>query len=371
MPNYFKSFSKLLMALYIISYCAFSFSQTAEPRHPIGGDRVSPNPRFTALPTTLVSSGVTYSVVVSEQPRGGGTNVNQYIDFWVKEGISASALLDSNLNRVGWDSTWVKKTRNGVYIGTPLVVPNATPASLTYGKKYYWHIVGSNGTKSIENTFTIIDSARPAPVHLLPSNSAVINASSQNPCFSWSMNNASGFSSYTIMVSTTPDFTTSRWQYQISSISTTSLCWNNGSGWVSKGTSPPAAPGVLQNGGVYYWRAIATYSDGAITGRDFVGYSFTNRTSSSSISVVTSSSRSSSNSTVVSSSRSSSLNVSSSRASSNSSSSIAAIQSKTTRYTYDALGRLTFVEDPQNGNRDYDYDAAGNRTNVVTGVNSD
>lgn len=36
-------------------------------------------------------------------------------------------------------------------------------------------------------------------------------------------------------------------------------------------------------------------------------------------------------------------------------------QTKTTTYTYDALGRLTFVTDPANGNRDYDYDKAGNR----------
>jgi YD repeat-containing protein len=44
---------------------------------------------------------------------------------------------------------------------------------------------------------------------------------------------------------------------------------------------------------------------------------------------------------------------------------------KTTRYKYDALGRLTFVEDSQNGNRDYDYDAAGNRRNVAAGTADD
>jgi YD repeat-containing protein len=42
----------------------------------------------------------------------------------------------------------------------------------------------------------------------------------------------------------------------------------------------------------------------------------------------------------------------------------------TTTYTYDALGRLTFVTDPVNGNRDYDYDKAGNRLLVaVAGAN--
>lgn len=39
---------------------------------------------------------------------------------------------------------------------------------------------------------------------------------------------------------------------------------------------------------------------------------------------------------------------------------------QTLKYHYDSLGRLTFVEDPTNGNRDYDYDAAGNRLLVST-----
>lgn len=36
-------------------------------------------------------------------------------------------------------------------------------------------------------------------------------------------------------------------------------------------------------------------------------------------------------------------------------------------YTYDALGRVVKVEDNLNTNRNYTYDAAGNRTNVVIG----
>jgi YD repeat-containing protein len=47
------------------------------------------------------------------------------------------------------------------------------------------------------------------------------------------------------------------------------------------------------------------------------------------------------------------------------------IVSKTTKYTYDVLGRLTYVEDSQNGNRDYDYDPAGNRTSVAIGTAND
>ncbi len=366
MPGYVRLFLKLLLTTHIIFYCALSFAQTAVPRYPIGGDRVSPNPKFTAAPTSLVSSGVTYNVVVSEQPRGGGAGVDQYLDYWSKDGVPASALLESNLSRLGWDSTWVRRTRNGSYTGAAVIVANATPASLTYGKKYYWHIYGSNGTKSVENTFTIIESARPAPIHNQPANGSVVNAGSQNPCFSWSMSNASGFSNYTITVSTTPDFPTRRWMYQLTSISATTVCWNNGAGWQFRGSDTPITPGPLQNGTTYYWRVLATYTDAAITGRDFVGYSFTNRVASSSVAAV-SSSRSSSSIGVISSSRSSS-SISSSRSSSSSS---VAIQSKTIRYNYDALGRLTFVEDSQNGNRDYDYDKAGNRLLVSTKVASD
>jgi len=45
--------------------------------------------------------------------------------------------------------------------------------------------------------------------------------------------------------------------------------------------------------------------------------------------------------------------------------------SQTIKYTYDTLGRVTFVEDPSNSSRDYDYDPAGNRTLVAIGNNSD
>lgn len=41
------------------------------------------------------------------------------------------------------------------------------------------------------------------------------------------------------------------------------------------------------------------------------------------------------------------------------------------QYNYDALGRLDMVEDKVNGNRDYDYDKAGNRVLVATNTIND
>lgn len=41
------------------------------------------------------------------------------------------------------------------------------------------------------------------------------------------------------------------------------------------------------------------------------------------------------------------------------------VSAQTVKYTYDALGRVRVVEDGVNGNRGYDYDAAGNRINVI------
>lgn len=46
-------------------------------------------------------------------------------------------------------------------------------------------------------------------------------------------------------------------------------------------------------------------------------------------------------------------------------------ESKEIEYQYDTLGRVTFVKDSVNGNRDYDYDRAGNRKQVLVGFDSD
>jgi YD repeat-containing protein len=49
----------------------------------------------------------------------------------------------------------------------------------------------------------------------------------------------------------------------------------------------------------------------------------------------------------------------------------ASSQAQTVKYKYDALGRLTFVEDATNGNRDFDYDKAGNRLLVSASTVND
>ncbi len=50
---------------------------------------------------------------------------------------------------------------------------------------------------------------------------------------------------------------------------------------------------------------------------------------------------------------------------------IAASAEVVIEYQYDAQGRVTFVKDGTNGNRDYDYDAAGNRTQTSVGQAQD
>lgn len=43
-----------------------------------------------------------------------------------------------------------------------------------------------------------------------------------------------------------------------------------------------------------------------------------------------------------------------------------AASGQTLKYNYDALGRVTTVEDSVNGNRSFEYDPAGNRTKMYT-----
>lgn len=47
------------------------------------------------------------------------------------------------------------------------------------------------------------------------------------------------------------------------------------------------------------------------------------------------------------------------------------LHAQTINYTYDVLGRATFATDSVNGNRDFDYDPAGNRINMAVGITND
>ncbi|MDO8336081.1 MAG: hypothetical protein Q7T74_04880 [Candidatus Saccharibacteria bacterium] len=99
------------------------------------------------------------------------------------------------------------------------------------GVTYYWRILATyndgstvTGTDVTGIPFLISAPPPPTPTLISPANGAIVYSSSQNPCFSWSMSNNASFSYYTITVSTTPDFPTTRWAYQINSISTTNVC---------------------------------------------------------------------------------------------------------------------------------------------------
>lgn len=141
---------------YFFCICALLFScnsyaQTPQPQAPLGTNQ-SATPLFSAASASLVST-VKYSIAVSESPRGGSGS--QYVNFWVKADISAGDLLESNPNRVRWDSGWEHRIRSGGYDAPPSQITSGSPSSLDLGKTYYWHIVGSNGTKSAEASFTV------------------------------------------------------------------------------------------------------------------------------------------------------------------------------------------------------------------------
>ncbi len=198
-----------------------------------------------------------------------------------------------NTTDICWNggSGWVPKGTN----------PKPLSDAMKVGVTYYWRVLATyNDGSTVVGTdvagvpFTL---ARPIPSPISPTNGSIIYSSSEEPCFSWSMPNNAEFGYYTITLSTTTDFPTTRWAYQINSISTTRVCWNNGVGWASKGSSPPPSPGPLQDGVTYYWRVLTTYTDGSISGQNFVGRSFVfknNITSSKSSSSLRSSSSSSS-----------------------------------------------------------------------------
>ncbi len=212
-------------------------------------------------------------------------------------------VMSMSTTSVCWNggSGWVPKGTNS----KPLT------DAMKSGVTHYWRALATfndgstvTGTEITGIPFSIV---KPSPSPVSPANGAIVDASTQNPCFSWSMSSNSEFSYYTVTLSPTTDFPSTRWTAPfIYSISTTNVCWNNGSGWQPKGSSQPEMPtaSTLKNGATYYWRVLATYADGTLTGQEFVGRSFVYRAPVSSS--VVSSSRSSSSATISSSSRSSS-----------------------------------------------------------------
>lgn len=153
-------FTQSFVAWLFLFCCSVNaFAQTAQISNPIGSNQ-STIPQFSAVASSLVA-GVTYNVAISESPRGGVGN--QYIDWWVKQGVTVNDLLPTNANRLTWSSGWTRNIRSGGYDGAVTSSTLGSPASLTPGKTYYWHIVGTNGTKSAQASFTVMSlPAQPA-----------------------------------------------------------------------------------------------------------------------------------------------------------------------------------------------------------------
>jgi YD repeat-containing protein len=133
---------------------------TAGIQTPAIGGTATTIPAFAASATSLVSTA-SYTISISESPRTGLNG--QYVDWWSIGGVSSSALTAGNTGQITWSTNWVKRTRNGNPDGAAVIVSSTSPATLTVGKTYYWHIVasGSNGglSKSAEGRFVVVASS--------------------------------------------------------------------------------------------------------------------------------------------------------------------------------------------------------------------
>lgn len=143
-------FRLLLCVLFLVVSLATS-AQTPQPLNPTGTIQTT-TPKFSGVSSSLLAN-VSYNVAISESPRAGASN--QYINWWGKTGLAANDLLESNTNRLTWNSTWEQKTRYGNPDGPATTVSTSSPSALTPGKTYYWHIVGNNGYKSAQASFTV------------------------------------------------------------------------------------------------------------------------------------------------------------------------------------------------------------------------
>lgn len=114
----------------------------------------------------------------------------------------------------------------------------------------------------VESSSSVVETLSITAALTTPLDKAVVDVNDKNPCFSWSAPTMSGFEFFNVAVSTTPNFPEARWLFHVTNETETSICWNAGAGWESKGSSPPAAK--LKPGVTYYWR-VATSNAGKAT----------------------------------------------------------------------------------------------------------
>lgn len=116
---------------------------------------------------------------------------------------------------------------------------------------------------AVEPSPSVVETPSIAATQTAPLDKAVVDANDNNPCFSWSVPAMSKFEFFNIVVSTTPNFPEAKWLLQVTNETETSVCWNAGVGWESKGTNPPLAAAKLKPGVTYYWR-VATSNAGKV-----------------------------------------------------------------------------------------------------------
>jgi YD repeat-containing protein len=430
-----KLISIIFLSSFIFIASLTAIAQTPQPLNPTGTIQTT-TPKFSGVASSLLSN-VSYVVAISETSRTGVNN--QYVNWWGKAGLSANDLLESNANRLIWNSTWEEKTRNGNPNGPATTVNTNSPSALTPGKTYYWHIVGTNGYKSAQASFTVsnvpnqpILSVTPnlnrslfevtwssvsnvsyyelqrngatiytggalkqdvgigsagttytftlkacnavgcSAGHSVPSNfpvpptiaiiqtPAIASTSSNIPSFAALASSLLSNTSYTVVLSEAPRTGLNN-QYidywSIGGLFSSDLLASNvnhvrwNTSWVKRtrygNPDGPAtilsntSPATLTTGKTYYWQIVAFGANGGMSKSVEGRFTVTTANSSSSVS----------------------------SSSFSSSSSAPAIQTATTSFTYDDLGRVETVTHPNAVKNTYTYDAANNRTKKESTAN--